>query len=499
MTSLAPDAPDLLQPPEVPGYRLLRPLGRGASSVVWAAAPHGSDAQVAVKLVRAGPAAQRELAVLRAVRHPHVLSLRDAVTIEGGRLALVTELLDGGTLAAVVRARGRLRPGEVVTVVAPLAQALGELHAAGIQHGDLAPGNVLFDLAGRPFLTDLGTVRLTGELRQEVFGTPGFVDPVLVSGGAAGPDSDVYGLGAISWFALCGEPPPTPMCRPPLVEAAPFAPAELVRAVQSALDPDPSSRPSPLELARALHAAAPAEPVWRPGGSPVDGGLTGRVNAQQAPPRRAERTARHREQRERRLRWPSGGRLAWLTGSTVALALAVGGAALLVPSQDSTAGPAGPTGRPAAAVASLAQTPTLAALARLADQRAGAFARAPGHCGPRSAAGVAGTVPGSPADRRDQAALAELAARCVSYRGLRLVPRELQVVTAQATQATVDVLVDRSGYDVVDSRDRVLQHVGPAAAQRSRLSVVRTDTGWLVSAVSPSPSGPPRAGSGAGR
>jgi serine/threonine protein kinase len=189
--------------PNVPGYELVGVLGAGAGGRVWRARPGATPVgvpahDVALKIVRGGDRAERELAVLRGVRHEHVVRLRDSVPLPDGSLALVLDLVDGGTLAQLVAARGHLRPGEVVTVVAPLAATLAELHAAGIQHGDIAPGNVLFDASGRPMLGDLGTVRITGEAREEQFGTPGYVDPVVVAGGLAGPASDVYGLAALA-------------------------------------------------------------------------------------------------------------------------------------------------------------------------------------------------------------------------------------------------------------------------------------------------------------
>jgi serine/threonine protein kinase len=233
---------DQLSPPYVPGYDLLEPLGRGATSVVWRARPdscidpRAGSAQVAIKIVTAGPDAERELAVLSGVRHPHLLELHEVVALGAERLAVVTDLLEGGTLASVVAARGRLRPGEVVTVLVPLAQALGALHATGVLHGDLAPGNVLFTLDGRPALTDLGTTRITGEPRDEVYGTAGYVDPVVLTGGDPTAASDVYGLGALGWLALTGSPPPSPVHRPPLRELAPSAPQALVAAIEAAVD-----------------------------------------------------------------------------------------------------------------------------------------------------------------------------------------------------------------------------------------------------------------------
>ncbi len=309
--------------PQVPGYRLTTVLGRGAGGAVWAGEPCGGGAEVAVKVVAAGPRAERELAVLSAIRHPHVVALREVLVLDDGRLALVVAKLDGGTLAQVVAARGRLRAGEVVTCLAPLAQTIADLHAQGVQHGDLAPGNVLFDRTGRPLLADLGTVRVTGEPRHEVYGTPGFVDPVILTGGLPGPASDVYGLGALAWFALAGAPPPAVPLRTTLTDVVPSAPPDIVAAIEAAVDPDPAQRPHPAELASRLRAAAVAEPVWRTGLAPADGGLTRRLRsaaedladdpAGAADPR--GRSARHRRDR----------RTSLAVGAPVALGRRTGG------------------------------------------------------------------------------------------------------------------------------------------------------------------------------
>ena len=73
----------------------------------------------------------------------------------------------------LVRARGHLSPGEVVTVLAPVASALGRLHDLGVVHGDVSPGNVLLDLDGRPVLGDLGLGHVVGEVSPGVWGTDG--------------------------------------------------------------------------------------------------------------------------------------------------------------------------------------------------------------------------------------------------------------------------------------------------------------------------------------
>lgn len=469
---------DQLAPPYVPGYDRLEPLGRGATSVVWRArrdprADGGpAGAQVAIKVVTAGPDAERELAVLSGLRHPHLLELHEVVALDGERLAIVTDLLEGGTLASVVAARGRLRPGEVVTVLVPLAQALGALHASGVLHGDLAPGNVLFTLAGRPVLSDLGTTRITGEPRDEVFGTAGYVDPVVLTGGAPTAASDVYGLGALGWLALTGSPPPSPVHRPPLRELAPSAPQALVAAIEEAVDPDPSARPEPVEWARALHAAAPAAPVWRSGAAPSDGGLTCRVRDLAATAPEPGRGARHRV---RRPRWQRPGvRLLAAAAVIAAVVVALVGAVGSTGWWERPARAAQPVRSPATPVLSDAQARSV--VAGLAMARAAALAR-PG----RTA--VTGAAPGSAAAQADARALAQLRAHDARYAGLRLTARDVRVVDRAPGRAWVRVVLAVSAYDVVVG-ERVVEHVRGRPGVPSRLELVFVSgQGWRVARV----------------
>ena len=154
--------------PLVPGYTLEARLGRGGSGEVWRAVPRRGGAPVAVKVLVAGdPERQaREAALLGGLDHPHLVRLLEVVhqPQRGGapRVALVLELLAGGSLAALLARRGRLRPGEVVTAIAPVAAALAHAHDNGVVHGDLSPGNIVFTAEGRPVLTDLGVARVLG-------------------------------------------------------------------------------------------------------------------------------------------------------------------------------------------------------------------------------------------------------------------------------------------------------------------------------------------------
>ena len=267
--------------PVVPGYRLEELLGRGGSGEVWRAVPRSGGPAVAVKLLVAGDAERqaREAALLGELDHPHLVRLHEVVhePRRGGqpRVALVLDLLAGGSLAALLARRGRLRPGEVVTALAPVAAALAHAHDRGVVHGDLSPGNVVFTAEGRPVLTDLGVARVLGEeAAGEV--TPAYVDPTVARGGAPGPASDVFGVAAAAFHALTGVAPwnaatPADTLRvaaegvlPDLAELAPGAPPDLLAVIARGLSADPHDRGSAAAFALDLRHACRPEPVRLP-------------------------------------------------------------------------------------------------------------------------------------------------------------------------------------------------------------------------------------------
>ena len=276
-----PAQPGPTAAPVVPGHVLEELLGRDGSGEVWRARPRAGGPPVAVKvLVRGDPERQeREAALLGELDHPHLVRLHEVVRREvrgaPAQVALVLDLLEGGSLAALLARRGRLRPGEVVTTVAPVAAALAHAHDRGVVHGDLSPGNVVFTAEGRPVLTDLGTARLVGDTaRAEV--TPAYVDPVVARGGAPGPASDVFGVAAAAFHALTGVAPwnaadpggtlavAATGQLPDLALLAPEAPEELVRVVLRGLSEEPHERGSAAAFALDLRHACRPEPVRLP-------------------------------------------------------------------------------------------------------------------------------------------------------------------------------------------------------------------------------------------
>lgn len=289
----------------IPGYVAEELIGFGASGEVWRGRSVDSGDAVALKRLRepaaggglrepaAGGAARlrREAALLAALDHPHLLGVR-AVVEADGTAVLVLDYAAGGSLAMLLRARGRLSPGEVVTVLAPVAAAVAHAHGEGLVHGDVTPANVLFRADGRPLLADLGVARLVGE-RHDPQSTPEYVDPAVAAGAAPGPASDVFMLAAVALHALTGAPPwsagsPEEALAqaaagrlPDLRTLVAAAPEQLVGPLCRALAPRPEDRGTAAELALDLRHGCRPEPVL-PVGSGIAGAAAGPGTGQPA-------------------------------------------------------------------------------------------------------------------------------------------------------------------------------------------------------------------------
>jgi serine/threonine protein kinase len=260
----------------IPGYVAEDLIGFGAAGEVWRGHDLVSGDVVALKRLRVpdddGHARlRREAALLAALDHPHLLRLRDTVCTDD-RWVLVLDYAAGSSLAALLLDRGRLRPGEIVTALSPVAAALAYAHSEGLVHGDVTPANVLFTSDGRPLLADLGIARVVCD-EDPVRATPEYVDPAVAAGAAPGPATDVFAVGAIAFHALTGEPPWVgPSAEeslylaasgdvPDLAARAPDVLEALVRVVQRALSAEPAHRGSAAELALELRHACAPEPV----------------------------------------------------------------------------------------------------------------------------------------------------------------------------------------------------------------------------------------------
>jgi serine/threonine protein kinase len=201
----------------VAGFEIQEELGRGGMGVVYRALHVETGQLCAIKTLaleadaKAQARFQREgLGHARVDAHPNVIRVH-AAGVAGGRGYLVLELAAGGDLKQRLRG-GPLEPRAAAQVAVEVGRALVHAHARGVLHRDLKPANVLFDEEGRAKLVDFGLVRLQGEgtLTQtgSLLGTPAFMSPEQAEGEKAiGPTTDVYGLGALLYAALCGRPP----------------------------------------------------------------------------------------------------------------------------------------------------------------------------------------------------------------------------------------------------------------------------------------------------
>jgi eukaryotic-like serine/threonine-protein kinase len=259
----------------VPGYVAEEMIGFGGSGEVWRGRAVASGETVALKRLRLGASVEersglrREGALLAALDHPHLLRVREVVTTDRDAV-LVLDHAAGGSLAMLLRSRITLPPGEVVSVLAPLAAALAYAHSEGLCHGDVTPANVLFTEEGRPLLADLGVARVLGEL-EAVHSTPEYIDPAVAAGAAPGPASDVFMVAAVAVHALTGAPPwraddaeaalalAATGRVPDLPALAPGLPEALTRVLARALSAQPHRRGTAAEFALDLrHACGPA-------------------------------------------------------------------------------------------------------------------------------------------------------------------------------------------------------------------------------------------------
>ncbi|MFJ7064599.1 bifunctional serine/threonine-protein kinase/ABC transporter substrate-binding protein [Streptomyces sp. NPDC101115] len=206
-------------PSAIAGYRLLGRLGAGGMGVVYLARSAGG-ALAALKLIRAEHAAdpgfrarfRREAVTAGTITGRWVVRVLGADP-EAREPWLATEFVPGPSLAEAVALHGALPAPTVRALGARLADALDGMHAAGLVHRDVKPGNVLLALDG-PRLIDFGIARVSGATAltatDAMIGTPGFLAPEqagVASAGEVGPAADVFSLGCVLAYALTGRRP----------------------------------------------------------------------------------------------------------------------------------------------------------------------------------------------------------------------------------------------------------------------------------------------------
>jgi serine/threonine protein kinase/tetratricopeptide (TPR) repeat protein len=252
-------------------YRIEAGLGQGGMGIVFRAIDTKLDRRVAIKFlsshlsdVAARQRFQREAQMASALNHPHILTVHDAGEYEG-RQYLVTEFVDGGTLAIWAKTN---KPSwrQVVDLLTGVADGLAAAHQAGILHRDLKPDNILVSKNGYAKLADFGLAKLEetpvaqdaaptvadGQTRPGmIVGTVAYMSPEQVSGRPLDARSDIFSFGTVLYEMLAGQRPFTGAsdlevlktvqhgAPPPLGDDVPVA---LRALVEKALEKDPADR-----------------------------------------------------------------------------------------------------------------------------------------------------------------------------------------------------------------------------------------------------------------
>jgi serine/threonine protein kinase len=271
------------------GYRIERRLGRGGMGILYLALEPGLERRVALKLIAPEAAAEEVFAkrfaeesrIAASIEHPNVVPIYSAGE-ERGVPYIAMRFVAGSDLGRRIDRDGKLEPAHAVALIAQVGNGLDAIHAAGLVHRDVKPGNVL--LSGEEgeehaYITDFGVARnvatQSGLTQTGRFvGTLDYVAPEQIAGGPVDARVDVYALGCLLFKLLTGrvpfpregeaarlyahlnDPPPAPSLYEPSV------PMALDDVVIRAMSKAPEDRyPSAGDLGRAALAALSGAPV----------------------------------------------------------------------------------------------------------------------------------------------------------------------------------------------------------------------------------------------
>ncbi|TAJ81679.1 MAG: hypothetical protein EPO42_02005 [Gallionellaceae bacterium] len=204
--------------PDIPGYRFLRPIGRGGMSSVFLVERLRDGLHLAMKFADGSVSEDgdvlyrfvEEYGLLEQVHHPNVLQIYDQGVTDDA-LFIVMEYLPGGTLKQLIGSAG-LEPERAKSILREMIHALVEVHHMGVIHRDIKPENIMLRSDGTPVLGDFGVARRIVKARHYntvdyVVGTPYFMSPEQALGEAEDERTDIYSMGGVFYNMLTGEKP----------------------------------------------------------------------------------------------------------------------------------------------------------------------------------------------------------------------------------------------------------------------------------------------------
>jgi serine/threonine-protein kinase len=203
-------------------YQAVARLGAGAFGEVFRARDSVLGREVAVKRIRLDAFAEpahleevkqrflREAQVAARLRHPNIVTTHDILSTPATSL-IVMELVEGETLQARLRARGRLPLAEALGLLGQVAAALDHAHANGVVHRDVKPANVMIEPTGHVKVMDFGIAKLEAGANLTstglIMGTPYYMSPEQARGEKVDGRSDLFSLGCVLYECLAGRRP----------------------------------------------------------------------------------------------------------------------------------------------------------------------------------------------------------------------------------------------------------------------------------------------------
>ncbi len=257
-------------------YELLEELGRVGAGSIYRARDHHTDDEVAITVFAmdtfGGDELMRERfrrqgAIALQLKHPRIVATREVLHDENERMAIVSDLVAGRSLAECLAANGRFEPSAAISIILQVLDALAYVHANGIVRLDLTPRGVMLGPDGEATITKFGLAKYVGRGNRSatevgaIVGTPAYASPEQLAGHTVDIRGDLYATALILFELIGGQRARQGRAVTALLDHAATivdlsaldVSAELRAVLRMSLDPDPARRyASPTAMAAAL-------------------------------------------------------------------------------------------------------------------------------------------------------------------------------------------------------------------------------------------------------